>query len=80
MLPSLFTEHPASVDETYTEHMGVACFFAGRMFLASIACLIHGFLPFLFMKTGSSTITELHGRMVVDRQASAPAKAAAEQT
>ncbi len=72
MLRTLFTEHPASVDETYTEHMGMACSFAARMFAGSIACLVHGFLPFLFVKTGSSTIDQLHDRMVVNRQRHAP--------
>ncbi len=65
---SLFTEHPASVEETYAEHMGVAASFAARMFLGAIACLVHAFLPFLFVKTGSSTIAQLHDRMVVNRR------------
>ncbi|MFQ5784489.1 MAG: DUF6356 family protein [Alphaproteobacteria bacterium] len=68
MLKSLFTEHPASVDETYTEHMGVAISFAARMALASVACFIHGFLPFLFVKTGSSSIEVLYERMVANRR------------
>ena len=66
-LKTLFTEHPASVDETYTEHMGMALSFSGRMFLGSLACLVHAFLPFLCVKTGSSIITELHDRMVTNR-------------
>ncbi len=74
MLRTLFTEHPASVDETYTEHMGMACSFAARMFAGGIACLVHAFLPFLFVKTGSSTIDELHDRMVVNRQHHAPGR------
>ena len=77
MLRELFTEHPNSVEETYTEHMGMAFSFAGRMFLGAIACFIHGFLPFLFVKTGSATIDELHDRMVVNRQQQAPGPLAA---
>ena len=50
---SLFTEHPASVDETYTEHLGVAFGFSLRMCLGGLACLVHAFLPFLFVNTGS---------------------------
>jgi hypothetical protein len=68
MLRDLFTEHPASVGETYGEHMGMALSFSGRMFLGAMACLIHGFLPFLFVRTGSGTIAELHERMVVNRR------------
>ena len=67
MLKALFTEHPASVDETYAEHMGMALRFAARLFAASVACFIHAFLPFLFVKTGSTAIAELHERMVVNR-------------
>ncbi len=77
MLHELFTEHPNSVEETYAEHMGTAFSFAGRMFLGAIACFIHGFLPFLFVKTGSATIGELHDKMVVTRQQHAPGRPAA---
>jgi hypothetical protein len=68
MLCSLFTAHPASVEETYTEHMGVAFGFSLRMFLGSLACLVHAVLPFLFVKTGSDTIVALHERMVSHRR------------
>ncbi len=81
MLRSLFTAHPTSVDESYAEHMGVAFGFALRMFLGSLACLVHAFLPFLFLKTGSDTIVALHERMVAQRRRHPPgrlARAAAE--
>lgn len=70
----LFTEHPASVGESYLEHLGQALSFAGPLFLAALACLVHAFLPFLCVKTGSRAITRLHGRMVThrDRRAAAP--------
>ena len=77
MMRSLFTEHPASVDETYAEHMGVAFGFSLRMCLGGLACLVHAFLPFLFVKTGSETITELHERMVNHRQRPEPGRLAA---
>jgi hypothetical protein len=77
MLRSPFTEHPASVDETYIEHMGVAFSFALRMFLSSLACLVHAFLPFLFVKTGSNAIAELHERMVTNRRRHEPGRLAA---
>lgn len=63
----LFTEHPASVGETYGEHFVMASSFAVRMILGGFACLIHGFLPFLFVRTGSSEISSLHAAMVVNR-------------
>lgn len=80
MLRSLFTAHPASVDETYAEHLGVAFGFALRMFLGSLACLVHAFLPFLFLKTGSETISELHERMVAHRRRHEPGHLAARAT
>ena len=63
----LFTEHPASVGETYLEHMGSAWSFSAHMLVGAIACLLHGILPFLFTKTGSEIITGLYDRMVVNR-------------
>jgi len=49
----LFTEHPASVSETYQEHFKFAVGFGSRMLIAGTACCIHGILPFLFGSTGS---------------------------
>lgn len=63
----LFTEHPASVDETYGEHFAMATGFGLRMILGGFACLIHGILPFLFVRTGSLQISTLHERMVAKR-------------
>jgi hypothetical protein len=67
MLSQLFTRHPASVGETYTEHMQVAAGFGFRLFLASMACFVHALLPFLFERTGSTAIQSLHGSMVISR-------------
>lgn len=67
-----FTEHPASVGETYFEHLCRAAGFAFSMLVAGIACLIHALLPFLFVTTGSRTVTKLHDRMVQNRRRQAP--------
>lgn len=74
-----FTDHPATVGETYWQHLASAWGFSWRMMLASLACLVHALLPFLFEKTGSRAITRLHDRMVVNRhrQAAATSPAAA---
>lgn len=64
-----FTEHPASVGETYAEHLRMASSFGGAMLLGGVACLLHGLLPFLFTRTGSATIARLHQRMVTNRVA-----------
>ncbi len=63
----LFKKHPESVGETYFEHMGMASSFGVRMLMAGCACLMHGLFPFLFVKTGSTAITQLHDRMVTHR-------------
>lgn len=64
----LFTDHPASVGETYGEHLAVASSFGVRMILGGIACIIHGLLPFLFVRTGSAQVSVLHERMVTSRR------------
>ena len=67
-----FTEHPASVGETYTEHMARAICFGARMIGAGLACLVHALLPFLFERTGSAAIAELNDRMLVNRRSAPP--------
>jgi hypothetical protein len=67
MIKQLFTEHPASVGETYGEHLVAAGGFSGRLFIAAMVCGVHALLPFLFEKTGSAIITELHDKMVANR-------------
>ena len=65
-LVRLFREHPASVNETYFEHMAFAGRFSSRLFLAASMALVHAFLPFLFEKSASGIVRELyektHGR------------------
>jgi hypothetical protein len=64
----LFNEHPASVGETYGQHLLRASWFGGKMLMGAGACFIHALLPFLFVKTGSETITQLHAAMVTNRR------------
>lgn len=68
MFDKFFLDHPRSVDETYFQHLQVAAGFGTRMFLASLACLIHALVPGLFVRTGSVAIAELHDRMVLNRR------------
>jgi len=65
---SLFTEHPASVDETYLEHFGSALYFGTKMIVAGVACVVHGVLPAVFVTRGSDTVRALHERMVLKRR------------
>jgi hypothetical protein len=68
----LFRDHPASVGETYSQHLLHASGFGFRMILGGMACVLHGLLPFLFVRTGSSQITLLHHKMVTNRGSSPP--------
>ena len=64
----LFRRHPATVGETYLQHMGHAAGFGGWMALGALCCLVHAVLPFLFERTGSTIIARLNERMVVNRR------------
>ncbi len=66
-LSKLFHEHPASAGETYGQHLRHASGFGLRMIAGGFACILHGLLPFLFVRTGSRQITVLHGQMVTSR-------------
>ena len=67
-MPSLsFTAHPATVGETYGQHLRSAAGFSIQMICGGVACLVHGFLPFLFTSTGSSVIRRLHEQLVLNR-------------
>lgn len=58
-----FFEHPQSVDETYFEHFIFAMKFAGTLFVAAFAALLHAFVPCACERTASKRINELHNRM-----------------
>ena len=66
-LKDLFTGHPASVNETYLEHMRMSGSFALALTLAAGAAFIHAVFPFLFKKTASGIISGLYGAMVTGR-------------
>lgn len=61
-LAKLFTDHPATVGESYFGHMAFAAWFASRLFMAAGAALVHALLPFLFETTASSIVRELYER------------------
>ena len=58
-----FTEHPASVGETYGEHFKVAMGFAGSLALAAGAALVHAVVPSKCTKTASKRICAMHDKM-----------------
>lgn len=59
----IFKEHPASVGETYLEHMAFAAAFAATLLGAALAALIHAFVPALFETTASRMIRDLYHRI-----------------
>jgi hypothetical protein len=69
MIDHLFRDHPASVGETYFEHMAHAFRFGVVMILGGLACLLHGLVPGFCTRTGSDCIRHLHQRMVTHRRA-----------
>ena len=58
-----FTQHPASVDETYLEHFGVASHFAKELFGAAAACAVHAVLPWRHQSTASTRVRALYNEM-----------------
>lgn len=63
MLLNSFTRHPASVGETYFEHLLAASRFGLRLVAGGAACILHGVFPFLFVRTGSELVSALHSEM-----------------
>jgi hypothetical protein len=62
-----FTDHPASVNETYLQHLGSAFGFGSSMLVGALGCFVHGLFPWLCLTRGSDTIRALHHRMVTHR-------------
>jgi len=64
----LFTDHPATVEETYGQHFVAAAGFAFKMIWGGIVCLLHAIVPGAFCTKGSDTICELYEKMVTNRR------------
>lgn len=58
-----FTEHPASVGETYTEHMAVALGYGARLLGAGCVAIVHALVPALFQTTASDAVRAMHAEM-----------------
>ena len=59
----IFIDHPASVDESYFEHMRFASSFAFWLAVAAGAALIHAVIPAMCESTASRIINRFHNRM-----------------
>ena len=62
-LRRLFIEHPASLGDTYPEHMRASLSYAVPLLGAALAAFVHALLPVLFTTTASLTVKRLHARM-----------------
>jgi coenzyme F420-reducing hydrogenase gamma subunit len=58
-----FTEHPASIGESYRQHLSVATRYSAQLFLAAGACAVHAVIPNLFTTTASAKIKDLYSQM-----------------
>jgi hypothetical protein len=63
MAGNIFSRHPRQIGESYGAHFVNAASFGLRMLAGGTAVLIHAFLPFLFVQTGSRTMAKLHRRI-----------------
>lgn len=67
MFRRLFIDHPASVDESYFEHMFASLKTAGKLGRAAAACVVHAMVPGLCKTTGSTAILKLHAEVMPRR-------------
>jgi len=72
-----FTAHPASVGETYWQHLRFAARFGGKMFAGGLAAVTHAVCPFWFTTTASGIHDELTAMRAESRERAARAAAAA---
>jgi uncharacterized membrane protein len=62
-LATLFLDHPATVDETYFQHMRFAFSFAFWLGTAALAALVHAIVPAMCETTASRILKRLHARI-----------------
>ncbi len=63
MIGTLFTDHPATVNETYWQHMRFALGFAFWLTVAGLAALAHAIVPAVCETTAGRILRRLHARI-----------------
>jgi Family of unknown function (DUF6356) len=63
LIDRYFLAHPRTAGQGYFEHMKFAWRFAGALFGAAFAALIHGAFPCVFGTSASQTVRRLHGQI-----------------
>ena len=74
-----FIRHPASVGETYGQHLIAAVGFGLKLVAGGLGCLVHAVIPELFARAGSDCVASLHARLT-ERRRTADADSAPAQT
>lgn len=59
----VFLNHPEQQNMTYIEHLKHACSYGIQTLGCSIIFIVHGFIPCLFEKTGSTMLEHLNDRL-----------------
>ena len=62
-MKNIFTDHPESVGESYSQHFLFAFNVGLRLILWGIVALIHGIFPFTFKTYVSSRIKDLYHKI-----------------
>ena len=62
-IADLFTDHPATVNETYLGHMRFALGFGFWLAVAAMAAVVHALIPALCETTASRILGRLTARM-----------------
>ncbi len=69
MFKRLFLDHPRSVDESYTQHFGVASRFGVTMIWGGLCALVHAVVPGWCVTTGGDTALKLTRGLIEQRRA-----------
>jgi hypothetical protein len=64
----IFTNHPESIGETYTEHLLFASLNGLKLMFAGLACIIHSIFPFVFVYTASRTMQNVNEKMAARKK------------
>jgi hypothetical protein len=62
-LRRFFTKHPASLGETYPEHIRLSLGYAVSLLGAALAAFADAVFPFVFQMTASQAVRRLYERM-----------------
>jgi len=67
LMKNLFIQHPSEVGETYWQHARFALWIGLKLWLLSLAAVIHAIFPFLCKETTSEGVREIHWRCMARR-------------